>query len=112
MEISGFSQHRTYVNVQYIYLGSQGKNIWLTVFLSWGLPQPGCVVQRPKPATSPVSPTSPNDHENPWTRRSSESQTMKFSAIVEDEIQQRESFVRATNKPLGLIQVFTFSLKY
>ena len=84
---------------------------WFIFLYSWGLPQPGCAVQRPQQVTSPVTPTSPNDHENPWTIRSSESQTIKFSAIVEDEIQQTESFVKATNKPLALIQVFTFSVK-
>ena len=55
---------------------------------------------------SPVSPTSPT--ENPWTRKSWESQEVKFSAIVEDEMQQTESLVRATNKPLALIQVILY----
>ena len=78
----------------------------LYCFYSWGLPQPRGTLHKTQSSAGPRTPTSPREGENPWTRRSSESQTVKFSSIVEDEIQQRESLMRATNKPLALIQVW------
>ena len=75
-------------------------------FCSWGLQQSGGAIHKTLASTGPKTPTSSREGENPWARRSSESQAVRFSSIVEDEIQQRESFVRATNKPLALIQVY------
>ncbi|KAK2162357.1 hypothetical protein LSH36_100g11000 [Paralvinella palmiformis] len=59
-------------------------------------------------AQSPESPQSPGSVDNPWLRSTtktvSSGQALSFTDIMLDEIQQKETLDRVTNKPLALIQ--------
>ena len=65
-------------------------------------------------AQSPESPQSPGSVDNPWLRSTtktvSSGQALSFTDIMLDEIQQKETLDRVTNKPLALIQVWSVSL--
>lgn len=95
---------------------SEHNNITQTVYgsmfyFSWGLPARNA---HPAPTTTP-SPTSPvpasSPPDNPWQRFAAASPpagasaSVSFTDIVRDEIHQRETLEKATQKPLHLIQV-------
>ncbi|XP_056015291.1 inhibitor of Bruton tyrosine kinase-like isoform X2 [Ostrea edulis] len=77
---------------------------------SWGLPQTSGPQKPTRQQSEEGAPaTSPQTADNPWSRASSvqspTAPSVSFSDIVHDEIQKRESLVRVTSKPLGLIQI-------
>ena len=81
------------------------------LFYSWGLPVPVGRRSGDEKSVLAESPSSPKDA--PWCQNvaaeqgkaSGGSKAVRFSDIVLDELQQNETLVRTTNKPLALIQV-------
>ncbi|XP_076077944.1 inhibitor of Bruton tyrosine kinase-like [Mytilus galloprovincialis] len=75
---------------------------------SWGLPTSAVHQRKESVSETPIeNPQSPTEAVNPWQQRqeAASAKSFSFTEIVKDEIQKHETLARATNKPLGLIQI-------